>query len=479
MGDITATLAQFVSETHFDDLPGSVVQKIKEVLLDSIGCALGGYATERGKIAIELSESFGEKPEATIIGYKKVASPNASFVNGELINCLDYDVLGPIGGHVAPYVIPPTLALSEKTGKNGKDLITALAIALEVGGRMLASLSHLKVPKSEPPYYEEAPRFSYTSVIFGAVAGACKSLRVNEETVRSAFGIGGTSTPIPGGQKWEYLEGANVNLKYGCWAGWIAMLGTVAAMAAQRGFTGDPTILDGKYGFWQMYGSPFFKEDVLTNGLRKIWHIERINFKFYPCCYIDHTSIEAIEQLVQENDISPEEIDEIIVYGDPLMLTPNRWPEEIRTQEDCQFAHAYLFALAATQKGKPGPNWQLPDFFNDPQVKNLMPKVKVKPHPQGAELTADTLKKGSYSSFRNIVAEISARGKKFTMEVAVAKGEPLKVLTTAELEGKFRHNASYSWLKKEKGEQAIEAVWNLDQLASITELTDALGIGTS
>lgn len=104
-------------------------------------------------------------------------------MNGEFITALDFDLLGPIGGHVAPYVIPPALALCEKNAKKGSDRITAVAVALEIGGRILASVSHLKVPKDEPPYYEDAPRFSYTSAIFGGVASACKALDLGAEVV--------------------------------------------------------------------------------------------------------------------------------------------------------------------------------------------------------------------------------------------------------------------------------------------------------
>lgn len=474
MSEVTAKLAEFVPATQYKDLPAPVVQRVKEVLLDSIGCALGGYVTDRAKIAIAMSESFGMQPEATILGYRKASCSAASFVNAELINCLDFDVLGPIGGHVAPYVLPPVLALSEKTNRSGQELILGLALALEIGGRMTASLSHLKIAKSEPPYYEEAPRFSYTSCIFGGVAGACKVLGLGADKVRNAFGIGGSSTPIPAGIKWEHIEPPAVNLKYGCWAGWVAMLGAVAALAAQKGFTGDPSVLDGKSGFWQMYGSPFFKEEAVLGNLGKVWITERMNFKSFPACYIDHTSMAGIRQLVNENHIKPEEIDEIVSYGDPLMQTPNRLHKEIRTNEDAQFAHSYLFAMAACHPEAAGPQWVMPSSFNDPVIKNLMSKVKVKTHPRAAEIMAEKLKAGAYANFRNVIVEIAARGKKFSTEVAVAKGEPADPMTPAEHADKFLLNASYSPLKPGRAEQVMEAVSKLDRLASTAELTRLL-----
>jgi len=138
---VTVKLAQSVSTIEFEALPPSTVRKVKEILLDSIGCALGGYVTERAKTAIKLGEALGIKPEATVIGHKKLSYLAASFVNGELINCLDFDVVGPLLGHVVPMVIPPTLAIGEKIEASGKDFITALAIGIEVGNRVGGSLS--------------------------------------------------------------------------------------------------------------------------------------------------------------------------------------------------------------------------------------------------------------------------------------------------------------------------------------------------
>jgi len=353
-------------------------------------------------------------------------------------------------------------------------LITALAVGIEVGNRVGGSLSGLRWPKDEPPYYEEATRSSNNSAIFGAVAGAGKLLGMSENQMRGAFGIGGTTTPIPGNVKWEYSQ--NVNLKYGCWTGWVAMLGTVAVLATEKGFKGDGTILDGEYGYWQMYGSPFFKEDLVLNDFGEVWYLDKINFKAYPACYINHTAIMGIERLVRENDIKPEDIDEIVVYADPIQNTPNRWPAEIKTQEDAQFADAYLYALGACYEGPPGPQWNLPISLNNPKVRNLMPKVKVKSDPKLEEILTEKAKSGGVTVFWNSIVEISAYGEKFTKEVAAPKGSPANPMSISELEEKFRHNASYSVLSGNVVGDAIKMIGELEKLGDITKLTGLLAV---
>jgi len=472
MNGVTTKLAQSVLAIGFDSLPSSVVQKIKEILLDSIGCALGGYVTERAKIAIQLGETLGINPEATVIGHKRLSCPAASFVNGELINCLDFDVLGPVLGHVVPYVMPPALAVGEKLEVTGKDLIVALATAIEVGGRAGGSVSGLKRPKDEPPYYEDAPRASNNSTVFGAISGASKLLGLSERQIRSAFGVGGTTTPIPGNVKWEYLdEGNNVHIKYGCWTGWVAMLGTIATLATQKGLRGDLTILDGQHGYWQMYGSPFFKEDVLLGNLGKVWRLEEVSFKYYPCCGLHHTPIMGVQRLVRENSIKPEDIDEIVVYADAIMDTSTRWPPSVETNEDAQFSNAYLIALGTCYEGTPGPQWQMPSSWDNPKVRQLMPKVKVRLHPRAEELEAEKLKTGGNPVFWNSIIEISAKGEKFTTEVTTPKGMPANPMSVSELEDKFRHNASFSLVNQDKVERIIETIWSLDKLDNVTKLT--------
>ena len=108
-----AQLADFVEATRFNDLPESVVSETKRLLLDSVGCALAGVASDKGKWGLEyLRAFFAGPPQATVIGFgDRVSVPGAVFVNAEMMNGLDYDVtMTP--GHVSPYVIPPVMAVA-------------------------------------------------------------------------------------------------------------------------------------------------------------------------------------------------------------------------------------------------------------------------------------------------------------------------------------------------------------------------------
>lgn len=474
--DVTKQLSESVVNTTYQDLPPEAIEKIKLTVLDSIGCALGGYITDRARIVLEMIEEFGGNAQATLIGSYRTSCPLAAFGNSELMNALDYDYIGPLSGHVGPYVAPPCLTIAERAHASGKDLILALALANEIGGRAMSAFAQHKVPKDEPPYYETHPRFSYSSSIFGGVAGAGKLLGLSATQLANAFGIAGASTAVPATMKWQYMTGPAIMAKYNAWTGWIAQLATVAVLSAEKGFTGDTTILDGEWGYWKIVGSPFFKVENLLNGLGKEWHIGEVMFKLYPTCYIYHAGIEGINNLVKEHEIKPEHIEEIVVKGDPLMQTPNRMSTEVNSFADAQFFIRFNFALAPFYGDSPGPAWQMPGVFNDPRINALVNKIKLEVHPQFDDYVTETIKKGVVPILWSAIVEVAANGKRYTAEMKAPRGSKDYPATKEELVGKFKTNASYSLIKTSKAEEVIEMVDHLDEIDDVCKLFALLAL---
>lgn len=472
--NVTAELAAFVSRTRYEDLPRDVVEKVKLVLLDDIGNALGGYVTDRARIALELVEETGGSPQASVIGGHLTSYPLASFLNGELINALDYDAIGPLGSHITPYVTPTPLAMAEGRGSSGSKLILALALAHEIGGRVLSSMAQQKMVVDEAPGYKESPRFSTSGTVFGAVAGAASLLAFDQKTLTNAFGIAGASTPVPGNIKWHHTPGPSIMLKYNCWSGWVAQLATSAVLLAEKGFTGDRTILDGEYGYWQMVGSPYFLVENLLGGLGQTWHLDELAFKMYPTCAPYHAAIEGISRLVQENGLSADDIESIAVKCDPILLTPNRAHTEIQSFADMQFAVLPNLAVAALYGDEPGPSWQMPHVYRDPHIRRLVPRISLQIHPDIDALLARRSKQGKLPIYMGSEVQVTAKGKAFSMNIEAPRGSQARPVGREELLEKFRTNASYSQLKTSKTERLIELVLNLDALGDIGELCQAM-----
>ncbi|MFH1088122.1 MAG: MmgE/PrpD family protein [Chloroflexota bacterium] len=471
--EVTAKLASFALGTDFKKLPQEVVDRVKDVILDGIGCALGGAVSDRAKISLRMVNTLGGYPQATIIGGGKSSLPLASFANSELTNALDFDIIGPLTGHVLPYIMPTCLALAEYTGASGKDLIAAVAVGLEAGGRVASALGHQRIAKQEWPYFEWTERFSYSPTIFGGVAGGANLLKLDEGQARSALGIAGVSTPVAGGVRFEYTPAYMT--KYDCWSGHIASLATTALLFAQSGFTGDPGIFDGEHGFSSMYAAPFFKENAILEGLGSKWHMDMIEFKPYPACRCNHSTIDAIRQLMAEHELQPQEIQAINCKGDPLLLKPLRTGEVVRCQSDTQFCNRYIFALACFSGWyKPGPGWQLPSAYTNSQITELMKSVTVEEHPKCIEMLQERFKVSTYSSFRGALVEITARGQKFSTEVITPKGSAGNPISREELCDKFMTNASYSSLDARRSAEALDTLLKLEKVQNVKELTGLL-----
>jgi 2-methylcitrate dehydratase PrpD len=138
---VTKDIADFAARTDYEDLPLFVVQETKRLLLDTMGCAIGGLSTQKGKIAIHLARSLGGPAEATILGTgDKVSGASSAFAAGELINALDYEALLSPPDHATPYVLPAPLAIGETKRVSGKELIIATAVAHELATRIGSSL---------------------------------------------------------------------------------------------------------------------------------------------------------------------------------------------------------------------------------------------------------------------------------------------------------------------------------------------------
>lgn len=472
----TGQLAKFISGVSYSDLPVEVTQKVKNILFDSIGCALGGYATDKAKIVLEWVREMGGNPQATIMGGGKTSASNAAFANGELTNALDWDCIGPLQAHVIPYVLPPCIAAAEMNHSSGKDLILAAAIAVEIGGRVGASVLQHREPIEEPPYYKLSPRYSHSPAVFGGSAGACKILGMDSTAVANALGIAGVSVPVAGMMKWQHNSGPSPMLKYNSWAGWIAQLGLVSAFMAKKGFTSDATVLDGDFGFWQIYGSPFFHRESIFKNLGEIWHVMETEYKPYPNCRCNHGAIDGILKLMEENGIAPEDISEIKVLGDSWLLTPSRSQKTIEGSVDTEFSVVYAFAMAPYYGKNPGPHWAMPIVYRDPRVIEMMKRVKVGVHPQADELIRKNLKAGKAPVLWLAQVEITARGRKYSIEVLEPWGKGQNVFGDKNIEQKFYQNATFSPLPFPRVRRIAEMVKDLENIGDISELIASTGI---
>jgi len=465
MGSLVERLADFALQINYGQLPTDVVHESKRILLDSIGCALAGLSIDKGKIAVQVARDMGGPPEAKIIGTgDKVSAFAAAFANGELINALDYDVCTIPPGHVTPFVIPTSLAIAEEKGCSGKNLIFAMAIAHEVSARFGPAMAYYRdVKPGEKISFPPVSGFS--SSIFGGTLAAGMLLGLDRMKLASALGLAGHIAPAHAMTRWTRTLPASSD-KY-LMAGWISQAEVLAVLLAERGYKGDIEVLEGEYGFWRYMGSTKWNPDALIDGLGEKWQMLKTTiYKLYPCCRIQHTVLDCLAYLIEENQLAPEEIEKVNVYCDPHGAALPMWSNKnITSPLDAQMSVPFTISLVA-HRVKSGPEWQDLDTLKDERIIAFMDRVNVEPHPEFEK----ALQKDSASRIGKV--ELIAKGKKFSEERMYRKGSPATEetkMTDAEVIAKFRHNAARV-LPSEMIERIPDMIFHLDDIDNVSRL---------
>jgi 2-methylcitrate dehydratase PrpD len=467
---IVETLAEFTTGTELSALPSEVVDESKRVILDSVGCALGGTGQPKGRIGIEYGLlTGGSQGDATIIGTDhRVSIFGAAFANGELTNALDFDAVLP-PGHVSPYVIPGALATAESLRQTGPELLAAVAVAHEMSYRLGKSMDYTRDTKDGKSTV--APVVGYAATVFGATAAIARLKGLPQTLVAHSLGIAGAISPVNSHRAWM-SHAPSSTVKY-TMAGPLTQAAMTAAHMGELGHRGDLQILDDPdYGYRRFIGTQRWEPSNITDGLGEVWRFPAENsYKPYPHCRVLHALLDALVEVVEENDIRPDEIEALNAWGEGWIELPVWLNNTIEHVQDGQFSIAHGLAVGA-HRIPPGPAWQDPDLVFGRSVLGLMDKVTFQTHPDWAAAIQ------AHPASRPSRVEIQARGTTFSAERQFPKGSPSPELsttmTTDELVAKFLVNAD-GVLPRTQADQAIDAILNLDSTDDTSTVMRLLG----
>jgi 2-methylcitrate dehydratase PrpD len=176
---------------------------------------------------------------------------------------------------------------------------------------------------------------------------------------------------------------------------------------------------------------------MVLDGLGKVWRTMETEFKPYPNCRCNHGGIDGIIKLMRENNIRPEDIIQIQIWGDSWLLNPLRSHETIKNCIDTQFSVKYAFAVAACYGEKPGPLWEMSVIYEDPKIMEMMKKVKVEEHPKANELILENLQAGKPPVLWLSAVKITAKVKEYSTEILEHWGKVKNQLSSGEILRKF------------------------------------------
>ena len=224
---ITEKWADFIATCVFDDIPSEVVQQTKMFILDSIGCALGGYAINWGKRVATLGRDLGGKPEATVIGSSdRIHCAHAAYVNGKLGNILDMDETLYNNRHIGGVPFFPALSGGERVGATGKDVILATVLAYDFAARSSVCGSSFRPDPEKGVAISGNAAMGFNT--FAAAVAAAKVFEFDREQIINTLGITGYLVPGAIESKFTFTPPGNFN-KYGD-MGWFCLGGIMAAV---------------------------------------------------------------------------------------------------------------------------------------------------------------------------------------------------------------------------------------------------------
>jgi 2-methylcitrate dehydratase PrpD len=368
---LTSDLADFSSGTTFNDIPDPIVDTTKLLFLDTLICGLAGQDFERTRMMHSVVNQLGGPEESTVFGLThRVPATNAAMANAEIMNLLDADDTFFSSSHFAAFNVAATLAMGERLGCSGKDVILATLVGFDVNARLNLSAKVLDVIDGEFKW-SQISGLGFAAIGTAVSAGIILGLTQNQ--MRNLFGISGWFAPGPASGRMSQTSEWST-MKYSPY-GAITQAGMLAAMFAKAGYLGDNNMLDGEDGFWKIQGSVSTDQGLLVEDLGRKWWIDETAIKFYPSCRYTHAPIDMLKKLMSENDLNADDIEHIEVklnpmaYAIPIFNNPKL---KIDGHSHCapfngQFNIPYIMALTALGR-RPGPGWHKPESFEDPEV---------------------------------------------------------------------------------------------------------------
>ncbi len=343
--------ARFIKEASWQGLPNEVRQKAKTCLLDNLGCMIAGSQARITRICRDYVDTIWHQGnEASLVMQgSKSSLLGAAFVNANAANATDMDDDGLYcDGHPGGQLIPTTLALAEKYGLGGQQLLSALVVGYEVAHRAGGCWhDHHSV-------YQACG--SWGSVANAAVAARVMGL--DEEQIQHALGIA------------EYHAGnlpmmrdvdSPAMVKHGL--GWAAVTGLMAAGLAAKGFSGIPSLLG--FDRYRSWTESFGKDYIMVRG---------VSFKRYSSCLWGHPAIVACQKVISENNLSVDRIVKIVVHGfHEMKRIGDHLP---RTEEEAQFNVAWPLAVYLLH-GEISPRHILQANLTDRDTIELAKRIEV------------------------------------------------------------------------------------------------------
>jgi 2-methylcitrate dehydratase len=446
-------MAQWAARVRFEDLSAEAVHQCKRFLLDSVGCALGGYRVRDVGIALEVLDEIAGPGPSTVIGSgKKIDPVSASLANALMIRCMDYnDIYWKQDPSHPSDIFPAALAGCERAGSGGRELMVGLALGHEFEMRFCEAA----FPGIRERGWHHATLTAFVSPI---VAG--RMMRLGWEQIQHAIGIGASARASLGA-----VTAGKLTMMKNTVDPLATQSGVLAALLAEKGYTGPEHVVDGKEGLTHCLG-PDWKLEVLTEGLGESWRITSCGMKAFPTEALTHAPISAVLDLVRAHDLKPQEVEKVrirsLARAADILADPSKY--DPHSKETADHSLPYVIAAALVDR-QVTPLQFTPEKINDPQIRGQLRKIEVVADPEIERV---------FPALQRVAVTIhTTAGKQFSRQLDYPKGDPRNPLSDQEVEQKFEALAE-GVLSKAAQKRVKDAIWDLERLESVSSLMQGL-----
>ncbi|MCE2404997.1 MAG: MmgE/PrpD family protein [Dehalococcoidia bacterium] len=455
---ITLEVAEYSSSVSYADLPPPLVHRAKEAVVDGLGVMLAGHGSDCARVVRSYLGDMGLSGKSSVIGEGiRLPAQFAALANGVSGHALDFDdtqissvpdrVYGLLTHPTVP-VLSAALAQAEETGVGGRELLAAFCAGVEVACKVAETIA--------PRHYQGGFHSTGTIGVIGAAAAAARLMGLDVEATRHAIGIAASKS-------------AGIRVAFGTMtkpyhAGAAGENGVVAAKLARLGYTTDPDALDGRWGFFQVAGGGSDPQLIRGKlGSPYAFVDPGVSIKPYPCGSLAHPSMDAMLELVTENDVRPETVEQIRFGTSSNVLNALRYREP-HNELEAKFSIPFCMAILVLDR-----RGGIAEFSDEtvqrPDVREMMARVVPYLH-EGLEARG----------FERILSLIEVQlrdGSVLSREASTSRGTPERPMTREELEAKF-DDCARETISPERQRGALDAVYALEDLDDITELTALL-----
>jgi 2-methylcitrate dehydratase len=442
MDKTTEQIARYVTALRYEDLSQKAIHTAKKLVIDAIGCAVGGYHGAPSAIARKLAAKTNGTPPARVLGSGELTSMEAAtFANSVMIRYLDFnDTYTSVGeGHPSD-ALPAVLAVADAFRLDGRQTLVAMIAAYEVYNALCDATS-LRDKGWDHGYF----------VVFAAAVGAGKLLGLDLERMGNAIALAaGPNVPT------RQTRSGELTMWKGCACAASARGGVFAALLANEGMTAPTAAFEGKHGVWDQVTRPFTLGELGRHPRGS--GVERTGIKFFPTEY--HSQIPMGLALEIRAKVAPEDIEDVhvetyILAWSEIGSEREKW--DPKTRETADHSLPYMLA-AALQDGAVSLDMFTPERIADPALRPLMYRIRVSDNPE--------FTKAFPVAMMNRITVVTKSGRRVVESGSYPKGHLENPLSDDEVNRKYRALCR-GRMEESASEALLDTLWALEREAEI------------